>query len=109
MLKQNVKAFQSRFLEQQRSTFKKKIKASENTCLTYNFRLFYINYCILITGILITYGSGVYIGLELWRMYCVAKKTRKASPAKKSRDDIRPATGRSRKPVQSVERMCLQL
>lgn len=30
-------------------------------------------------------------------------KTRKAKPAKKSRDDKRPATGRKVKPVQSVK------
>ena len=48
-----------------------------------------------------TYGSGVYIGFEGWRMYWVEWKTRKASPARKSREDRRPATGRRRKPVQS--------
>lgn len=49
-----------------------------------------------------THGSGVYVGLELWRMYCVEWKTRKARPARKSRDERRPATGRSRKPVHAV-------
>lgn len=34
-------------------------------------------------------------------MYCVEWKTRNARPAKKSRDDSSPATGRSVKPVQS--------
>ena len=46
-----------------------------------------------------THGSGVYMGLEAWRMYCVEWNTRKASPARKSLEDSRPATGRSRKPV----------
>lgn len=36
-------------------------------------------------------------------MYCVEWKTRKASPARKSRDESRPATGRSRNPVHAVE------
>ena len=49
-----------------------------------------------------THGSGVYVGLELWRMYCVEWKTRKARPARKSRDESRPATGRSRKPVHAA-------
>lgn len=49
-----------------------------------------------------THGSGVYVGLELWRMYCVEWNTLKASPARKSRDDRRPATGRSRKPVHAA-------
>lgn len=35
-------------------------------------------------------------------MYCVEWKTRKASPARKSRDERRPATGRRRKPVHAV-------
>lgn len=48
-----------------------------------------------------TYGSGVYIGLEECLMYCVEWKTRKARPARKSRDDNSPATGRRVKPVQS--------
>ena len=34
-------------------------------------------------------------------MYCVEWNTRKARPARKSRDERRPATGRNRKPVQS--------
>lgn len=46
-----------------------------------------------------THGSGVYMGLELWRMYWVEWNTRKARPAKKSREERRPATGRRRKPV----------
>lgn len=46
-----------------------------------------------------TYGSGVYIGLELCRMYWVEWKTRKASPARKSREERRPATGRKENPV----------
>lgn len=37
-------------------------------------------------------------------MYCVEWKTRKASPARKSRDERRPATGRSRKPVHAAGR-----
>ena len=37
-----------------------------------------------------TSGSGVYIGLEGWRMYCVEWNTRNANPAKKSRDESRP-------------------
>lgn len=49
-----------------------------------------------------THGSGVYVGRELWRMYCVEWKTRNARPARKSREDRRPATGRSLKPVQAV-------
>ncbi|MPC21054.1 hypothetical protein E2C01_014027 [Portunus trituberculatus] len=40
-------------------------------------------------------GSGVYRGLLLWRMYCVEWKTRNAKPARKSREESRPATGRS--------------
>lgn len=47
-----------------------------------------------------TYGSGVYIGLDEWRMYWVEWNTRKAKPPRKSRDDSRPATGRRRNPVQ---------
>lgn len=34
-------------------------------------------------------------------MYCVEWKTRNAKPAKKSRDDNKPATGRNVNPVQS--------
>lgn len=48
-----------------------------------------------------TSGSGVYIGLLGWRMYWVEWNTRNAKPAKKSRDDSRPATGRKVKPVLS--------
>lgn len=46
----------------------------------------------------------MYVGRELWRMYCVEWKTRKASPARKSRDERRPATGRSLKPVHAAGR-----
>lgn len=35
-------------------------------------------------------------------MYCVEWNTRNASPARKSRDDRSPATGRSVNPVQSA-------
>ncbi|KAI1239240.1 hypothetical protein IHE44_0012354, partial [Lamprotornis superbus] len=45
-----------------------------------------------------THGSGVYMGLEEWRMYCVEWNTRNASPARKSREESKPATGRSRNP-----------
>ena len=48
-----------------------------------------------------TYGSGVYMGLDAWRIYCVEWNTRNASPAKKSREESKPATGRRRKPVQA--------
>ena len=34
-------------------------------------------------------------------MYCVEKKTLKASPLRKSRDESRPLTGRRRKPVRA--------
>lgn len=50
-----------------------------------------------------TSGSGVYNGLLPCLIYCVQWNTRKAKPAKKSRDDNKPATGRSVKPVQSVK------
>ena len=50
---------------------------------------------------LATHGSGVYIGWEGCLRYCVHGKTRKASPARKSLDDRRPATGRSLNPVHS--------
>lgn len=36
-------------------------------------------------------------------MYCVEWKTRKASPARKSLDESKPATGRSRKPVHAAD------
>lgn len=49
-----------------------------------------------------THGSGVYIGSELWRMYCVQWNTRKARPAKKSRDERYPATGRNWNPVRAA-------
>lgn len=49
------------------------------------------------------YGSGVYIGFDPWRMYWVEWNTRKANPARKSREESRPATGRSWKPVQSIK------
>lgn len=48
-----------------------------------------------------TYGSGVYMGLDAWRIYCVEWNTRNASPAKKSREESKPATGRRRNPVQA--------
>ena len=48
-----------------------------------------------------THGSGVYRGWEWWRMYWVEWKTRNAKPAKKSREDRSPATGRRRNPVVS--------
>ncbi|KAG5830697.1 hypothetical protein ANANG_G00313380 [Anguilla anguilla] len=41
------------------------------------------------------------MGLDPWRMYCVEWKTRNASPARKSREESSPATGRSRNPVQA--------
>ena len=37
-------------------------------------------------------------------MYCVEWNTLKASPARKSRDESRPATGRNVNPVQSKTR-----
>jgi len=49
-------------------------------------------------------GSGVYIGVLPWRMYWVAWNTRNARPARKSRDDSKPATGRKEKPVHSVKK-----
>jgi len=49
-----------------------------------------------------TDGSGVYMGTDECRIYWVEWKTRNASPAKKSRDDNSPATGRNVKPVQSA-------
>jgi len=49
-----------------------------------------------------TDGSGVYMGADECLMYCVEWKTRYASPAKKSRDDKSPATGRNVNPVQST-------
>ena len=49
-----------------------------------------------------TSGSGVYNGLEEWRMYWVEWNTLKARPARKSRDAKRPATGRRVNPVQSA-------
>ena len=44
-------------------------------------------------------GSGVYMGVLWWRMYCVEWNTLKARPARKSREDSSPATGRSWNPV----------
>lgn len=41
-----------------------------------------------------THGSGVYKGSELWRTYWVQWNTLKARPARKSRGDRYPATGR---------------
>lgn len=49
-----------------------------------------------------TSGSGVYNGLLGCLIYWVEWNTRNARPAKKSRDDNNPATGRSVKPVQSI-------
>lgn len=49
-----------------------------------------------------TSGSGVYNGLLGCLIYWVEWKTRNARPAKKSRDDNKPATGRRVKPVQST-------
>lgn len=54
---------------------------------------------------LFTSGSGVYNGLDGCLMYCVEWKTRKAKPARKSRDDNKPATGRNVKPVQSFKKL----
>lgn len=51
----------------------------------------------------------MYNGLLEWRMYCVLWKTRNARPARKSRDDRSPATGRSVKPVQSISHWKLVL
>ena len=53
-----------------------------------------------------TYGSGVYIGFEECRIYCVEWNTLKANPAKKSRDDRSPATGLNENPVQSKNNTC---
>ena len=44
-------------------------------------------------------GSGVYIGVLWCLMYWVEWNTRKARPARKSREERRPATGRSWNPV----------
>ena len=44
-------------------------------------------------------GSGVYMGVLWCRMYWVEWNTLKARPARKSRDERRPATGRSWNPV----------
>ena len=44
-------------------------------------------------------GSGVYIGCEWCRMYCVEWKVLKASPFRKSRGCSRPATGWIFQPV----------
>ena len=43
------------------------------------------------------------MGVFAWRMYCVEWKTRNAKPARKSRDDNKPATGLNVNPVQSKE------
>ena len=48
-----------------------------------------------------TSGSGVYHGLDECLIYWVEWKTRNARPARKSRDDNRPATGLSWNPVHS--------
>ena len=47
-------------------------------------------------------GSGVYMGLEECLMYCVEWKTLKARPARKSREERSPATGRRVNPVVAV-------
>jgi len=52
-----------------------------------------------------TSGSGVYNGMDGCLMYWVAWKTRNARPAKKSRDDSRPATGLSWNPVRSLRNL----
>ena len=44
-------------------------------------------------------GSGVYMGVLWCLMYWVEWNTLKASPARKSREERRPATGRSWNPV----------
>ena len=44
-------------------------------------------------------GSGVYMGVLWCRMYWVEWNTLKARPARKSREERRPATGRSWNPV----------
>ena len=44
-------------------------------------------------------GSGVYMGLDGWRMYCVEWKVWKASPFRKSLGCRSPATGRICHPV----------
>ena len=49
-----------------------------------------------------TSGSGVYSGQLGCRIYCVEWNTRNANPARKSRDERRPATGRNVNPVQSA-------
>ncbi len=52
----------------------------------------------------LTHGSGVYKGSELWRTYWVQWNTRKASPARKSLGERYPATGRMMKPERSKHR-----
>jgi len=47
----------------------------------------------------------VYIGFFEWRIYWVEWNTRNAKPAKKSRDDNKPATGLNVNPVQSKNRL----
>ena len=51
-----------------------------------------------------TSGSGVYMGLELWRMYWVEWKTRNASPARKSREERRPVGEREEEEREGEER-----
>lgn len=46
-----------------------------------------------------TYGSGVWNGDVLWRMYCVLWNTRNARLARKSRAVNKPAAGRRVNPV----------
>ena len=51
-----------------------------------------------------TNGSGVYLGDELCLIYWVQGKTLNARAARKSLDEIHPATGLSSKPVQAVKK-----
>lgn len=53
-------------------------------------------------------GSGVYNGLLPCLMYCVQWNTLNAKPARKSREESNPATGRSVNPVQSVPKIHLR-
>lgn len=53
---------------------------------------------------ILTHGSGVYSGLDLWRIYCVVYDVRKASAARKSRGEINPGAGLSLNPVRSINR-----
>lgn len=53
---------------------------------------------------ILTHGSGVYSGLDPWRIYCVVYDVRKASAARKSRGEINPGAGLSLNPVRSINR-----